>query len=100
MLGSDLLAAPVLKNGSIERDVLLPPGDWTDAWTGKPVDAGFHPGHPSPCPGIPVFVRSHRMDLISLLSEALSEIPRGSMSSGQVSTTYSAGLDRDIDVTG
>ena len=33
MLGPDLLAAPVLEEGASERDVLLPPGEWRDAWT-------------------------------------------------------------------
>jgi alpha-glucosidase (family GH31 glycosyl hydrolase) len=34
MFGADLLIAPVLGPGD-ERDVLLPPGTWTDFWTGR-----------------------------------------------------------------
>ena len=35
LLGSDLLVAPVLREGASERAVYLPKGDWYDYWTGR-----------------------------------------------------------------
>ncbi len=100
LLGNDLLVAPVVECGCTSRDIVLPPGKWTDAWTGHPVAEGLHAGYPSPCPGIPLFVRSDRNDLLLLLREALAPISGRSVPSGVTTTTYSAGLDRDITVTG
>ncbi len=100
LLGHDLLVAPVVKSGGVSRDVVLPPGRWTDAWTGRPVAEGFHTEYPSPCPGIPLFVRSERGDLLALLEEALAAIAGQRLPSAVTTTTYSAGLNRDITVTG
>lgn len=100
MLGRDLLVAPVLQSGAVSRDVLLPPGLWVDAWTGNQLKEGFLGNHPSPCPGIPVFVRAERGNLIQLLHRALAGVTRGTIPPSRVTTTYSAGLNRDIAVTG
>jgi hypothetical protein len=100
LLGDDLLAAPVLEAGAVARDIVLPPGEWADAWTGAPVAAGRLGHYPAPCPGIPLFVRRGRGDLAELLRAALAVIPRGTVLSGVTTTTYSAGLNRDINVTG
>lgn len=35
LFGDDLLVAPVLARGAKSRDVLLPPGDWIDFFTGQ-----------------------------------------------------------------
>lgn len=35
LFGSDLLVAPILREGEPERAVYLPPGDWYDYWTGR-----------------------------------------------------------------
>ena len=32
LFGPDLLAAPVLEPGAVERELYLPPGDWVDFW--------------------------------------------------------------------
>jgi alpha-glucosidase (family GH31 glycosyl hydrolase) len=100
MLGSDLLVAPVLDAGVTTRDVLLPPGRWKDAWSGATHDGGVVKSHPAPCPGVPLFVRAQKKDLLSRLRAALSEIRRGSVPSGVTTARYSAGLDRDLSVTG
>jgi alpha-glucosidase (family GH31 glycosyl hydrolase) len=100
MLGSDVLVAPVLQSGAVARDVVLPPGRWVDAWTGKEMKEGRHADHPSPCPGIPLFVRAERGELIALLGKALAGIARGTITPSQLTTSYSAGLNRDIKVTG
>ena len=100
MLGPDLLIAPVVTPGSVARDVLLPPGQWIDAWTGIQVGEGWHRGYPAPCPGIPIFVRSEQPELASLLRNELAGIQRGNISPTVTTATYSAGLNRDLKVTG
>lgn len=100
MLGGDLLAAPVLEPGATERDVLLPPGKWRDAWTGEVWTGGRHEGFPAPCPGMPIFVRAENEALFTAANAALSAVRRGSVLSGVTTATYRAGIDRDLGVTG
>jgi alpha-glucosidase len=38
--GSDLLVAPVLREGVTEREVYLPKGEWFDFWTGRKHEGG------------------------------------------------------------
>jgi len=99
LLGPDLLAAPVLCEGRTARDVLLPPGEWRDGWTGDR-RSGRIERHPAPCPGIPLFVRAENTDLFERLHDILRTIPRGTVPSGPTTSTYEAGLDRDLLVTG
>ncbi len=35
MLGADLLVAPILRQGAVDRSVYLPVGNWFEFWTGK-----------------------------------------------------------------
>jgi len=100
MLGPDLLVAPVLASGRVARDVVLPPGDWRDAWTGQTHAEGTVASHPAPCPGVPVFVRAHNTRLFAALHAALGHVPRDPVPPGVTTTTYSAGIDRDLNVTG
>ena len=100
LLGPDLLAAPVLSAGAVERDVVIPPGDWLDAWTGASVSPGLHKRFPSPCPGIPLFVRASNRPLTSTLRSSLSQIARGTVATGLTTTTWRCGLTRDISTTG
>jgi alpha-glucosidase (family GH31 glycosyl hydrolase) len=49
LLGSDLLAAPVLEPGARERRLYLPPGAWVDLWrslTWEPGTGELTPGPP------------------------------------------------------
>ena len=100
LLGSDILAAPVLSENQVARDIVLPPGEWLDAWTGITYQQGTLSDHPAPCPGIPVFVRAGSTRLFEILNRALLKIARGSIVSGVTSSTYCCGLDRDLNVTG
>ncbi len=58
MLGEHLLVAPVTAPGATEWPVYLPPGEWTDAWTGDPVTGGRVVSRAVPIDVIPVFVRT------------------------------------------
>jgi alpha-glucosidase (family GH31 glycosyl hydrolase) len=100
MLGPDLLAAPVTVRGAVSRDILLPPGEWLDAWTGQHVKAGWHRDYPAPCPGIPVFVRSGSDELSAVLKSELTGIQRGNTLPDVTTATHRAGLNRDLKVTG
>lgn len=100
MLGSDLLAAPVLDEAQTSRQVVLPPGLWLDAWTGRQTQGGITVSCDAPCPGIPVFVRAENRTLFETIHAALREIPRGGILTGVTTTRYTAGLDRKISVTG
>ncbi len=99
MLGPDLLAAPVLDPGVNFRDIVLPPGKWIDAWTGKNCEGPIK-NYPAPCPGIPVFVRAGNKELAAVLRDVLSKVERGSVPGGITTTKYVSGLDRDLNVTG
>lgn len=58
LLGDDLLVAPVMEAGVVERDVYLPKGaSWRDALTGKLYEGGQTVTAPAPLDVIPVFVR-------------------------------------------
>lgn len=66
LLGRDLLVCPVVEKGALARDVLLPPGQWTDLWTGERFEGLQTLNAPAPLERIPVFVRSgsERLDLL------------------------------------
>jgi alpha-glucosidase (family GH31 glycosyl hydrolase) len=99
LLGSDLLVAPIVEPGAISRDIPLPAGDWIDAWSGTLVRGALRTW-PAPCPGIPLFIRAGKAERLSPLREALSHIRRGCIASGTTTTTWQAGLDRDLSVSG
>ena len=100
LLGSDILAAPVMKENQVARDIVLPPGQWRDAWTGKIYQQERILQHPAPCPGIPLFVRADCTELFEKMNRILATIARGSIATGTISATYTCGLDRDLTVTG
>ena len=100
LLGSDLLAAPVLDENQVARNIVLPPGAWRDAWTGQLCTQDLILQHPAPCPGIPLFVRAENTALFETLNRILVTIPRGTVASGVTTATYACGLDRDLSVTG
>lgn len=57
LLGEDILVAPVVHPGQRSRDILLPPGQWRDYWTGV-VYAGetLLRNFPAPLETLPLFV--------------------------------------------
>lgn len=101
LLGPDLLAAPVVVAGAAKRDIRLPRGEWRDAWTGE-IEMGGRLlcDYPAPCPGIPLFIRTCNDSLFKVVHQALADIVRGSVPSGVTTSTYMAGLNRDLTITG
>lgn len=57
MFGSDLLVAPVLREGAQRRDVYLPAGAWYDYWTGAAHQGPATIHLPVTLASIPVFVK-------------------------------------------
>jgi len=55
-LGSEILVAPVLVPGAVERDIYLPEGEWWDLWTGERREPGWATA-PAPPDRIPAYVR-------------------------------------------
>jgi len=57
LFGDDLLVAPILHEGVVEREVYLPKGDWFDYWTGRRFAGGQTIHLPVTIDSIPMFVR-------------------------------------------
>ena len=57
LLGDDLLVAPVVTPGAVERAVPLPAGVWVDWWTGARHAGPTTVTVPAPLTGLPLFVR-------------------------------------------
>jgi alpha-D-xyloside xylohydrolase len=65
MFGPDILVAPVLFQGAVDRDVYLPAGiHWTDAWTGESYTGGQWLKAAAPLERIPVFLRGDRKPVV------------------------------------
>lgn len=60
MFGPDILVAPVVQEGAVERTVYLPKGtDWINVWNDEVVTGGQTIGTAAPLHQIPLFVRSN-----------------------------------------
>jgi alpha-glucosidase len=57
LLGTDLMAAPVLRQGAVARSVYLPAGVWFDYRTGERFDGGRHVIAQAGLGTIPLYVR-------------------------------------------
>jgi alpha-glucosidase (family GH31 glycosyl hydrolase) len=58
LLGDEYCVAPVVTPGAASRDVLLPPGQWRDHWTGARFDGPtVLRDHPAPLDHLPLFRR-------------------------------------------
>jgi alpha-glucosidase len=57
VVGTDLLAAPILKPAVTSRLVYLPEGSWIDYWTGKQFTGGRTIAVDAPLETVPLFVR-------------------------------------------
>lgn len=58
MLGSDILVAPVVKDGMRTRGIYLPAGaEWIDWWTGTKLESGKTHYPQTPLDRLPIFIR-------------------------------------------
>lgn len=58
MVGSDVMVAPVVKQGTVSREVYLPAGaDWVNWWTGEKFEGGKAQKVDAPIDRLPIFVR-------------------------------------------
>lgn len=58
LLGENLLVAPVLEPGAVDRSVYLPEGEWFNWHTGEIIDGGQRFTTPSPAELIPMFAKA------------------------------------------
>jgi alpha-glucosidase len=58
LFGTDLLVAPILREGVRQRDVELPQGVWYDYWTGNRVGGGTRIRTQAPLERSPLFARA------------------------------------------
>ena len=74
-LGDDIIAAPVVVEGAIVRDIYLPKGEWTDGNTNK-----IHKGpiwlmeYPAPIDTLPFFVRRYALSDFELSAERTVQV--------------------------
>ncbi|MEM1096618.1 MAG: TIM-barrel domain-containing protein, partial [Bacteroidota bacterium] len=75
LLGPDVLVAPVITEGATEREVYLPSGTWTDAWTGDAIAGPATVTAPAPMHQTPIYLRQGASltlpDLNALYQESL-----------------------------
>ena len=75
MFGSDLLVAPVLREGLAEREVYLPKGDWFDFWTGARQQGSARIRVPVTLASIPIFVRAGAVLFTQPVIQHTGEMP-------------------------
>jgi alpha-glucosidase len=73
--GSDLLIAPVLREGTTQRSVYLPAGDWFDYWTGQQYAGGKSIDVPVTLSSIPIFVRGGAFIFAQPVVQHTGEMP-------------------------
>ncbi len=79
--GPSLWVAPVLDDGTREREAPLPHGDWIETWSGRAVRGGGEVVAPAPLSTIPVWVRRGSLIVTypaSHVARGLGDVPESS----------------------
>lgn len=56
MLGDWLLVSPVVEQGAVTKDVIFPPGQWYDWWTGEALQGGMTRTVDAPLDTLPLYL--------------------------------------------
>jgi len=75
LFGSDLLVAPVLWEGAVERSVYLPRGDWYDYRTGQRFEGGQSITVPAGLDVLPLFVKGGAFIFRQPVVQCTGEMP-------------------------
>ena len=76
MVGSDVLVAPVIKEGMRTRGIYLPVGaDWVDWWTGEKLESGKTHYAKTPLDRLPVYVRAGAVIPTQTVIQHTGEMP-------------------------
>ncbi len=76
MLGSDVLVAPVVKEGMRERQIYLPAGNWIDWWSGETFDGGKQHTIKAPLDRLPIYVRAGAVIPTQPVIQHTGQMPR------------------------
>jgi len=79
LFGDDLLVAPILHEGVVEREVYLPKGDWFDYWTGRQFTGGQAIHLPVTIDSIPMFVRGGGFIFRQPVVQSTDQMPGNSL---------------------
>jgi alpha-glucosidase len=79
LFGDDLLVAPILYEGVVEREVYLPKGDWFDYWTGRQFTGGQTIHLPVTIDSIPMFVRGGGFIFRQPVIQSTDQMPGNSL---------------------
>ncbi|HKX83438.1 MAG TPA: glycoside hydrolase family 31 protein, partial [Pyrinomonadaceae bacterium] len=89
MVGSDILVAPVIREGMRARDVYLPAGtSWISWWTGERFDGGKQHRIDAPLEQLPLFVRAGSVIPTQQVIQHTGEMPNA-----PITLTVAAGID-------
>lgn len=77
--GHDLLVAPKMDEGLNPLQVLLPPGDWFDYWSGEKVEGAHEFAIEPALDRMPVYVRAGAIIPEQPLVQSTAEVPQGAL---------------------
>lgn len=96
MVGSDILVAPVVKDGMRTRGIYLPLGaEWIDWWTGEKYESGKTHYLPAPLDILPIFIRVGAIIPTQSIIQHTGEMP-----SAEVTLNVAAGVKPGVTETG
>src|SRR5688572_26526154 len=94
LVGSDLLVAPVVKDGMRNRHVYLPAGaQWINWWTGEQLEGGKQHWIEAPLDRLPLFVRAGAVIPTQAVVQHTGEMPSSALTLNIAAGASPAGTD-------